>query len=76
LIDAIVESEYTSSCHVSSGETRVFLAYVIADMIEILTPLHKPTAAFTVFWIATSTASIYNDLKAQRCCGLPDMAKR
>jgi hypothetical protein len=52
------------------------LAYVIADMIEILTPLHKPTAAFTVFWIATSTASIYNNLKAQRCCGLPDMAKR
>jgi hypothetical protein len=31
LIDAIVESEYISSCYVSSGETPVSSAYVIAD---------------------------------------------
>jgi hypothetical protein len=31
LIDAIVESEYISSCYVSSDETPVYSAYVIAD---------------------------------------------
>jgi hypothetical protein len=42
LIDAIVESEYMSSCCVSSGETPVTLAYVIAD-IKQLNRLAHPT---------------------------------
>jgi hypothetical protein len=39
-------------------------------------PLHKLTATFTVSLIATSTATMYSNLEAQRCCELPNVAKR
>jgi hypothetical protein len=64
-------------CHCLNYQTSCSKIYQKTwNLREISTPLPKPTAAFTVSQIATSTATMYNNLEAQRCYGLPDMAKR